>query len=101
MDAETVDILLAAIDGGQWPIVVGVAIMAIVWLARHILGERLPATWAPLVASGLGLLSGVAALLCAGVEWPRALLLGLVSGAAASGWWSLLGRRFLPLGGGK
>lgn len=96
METTLIDTLIESAMAAHWPILVGAALMVLVWLFRQVTGDRVPAKALPLVDAILGLVVAVATLLLAGVVWYRALALGLLTGAVAAGFWSMLGKYILP-----
>jgi len=109
MDA-LVQQLIAAAKTGQWVIVAGVAILLLVLAARWLVGlagREIPTKALPWISAILGTLAAVGAALCSAIKipWWQAAMGGLISGATASGLWSLLGSqlwaRFHPSPGGN
>jgi hypothetical protein len=82
-----INALLVAIQSHQWPVVVGLAILLIVYLARLPVvaaqWARIPAAYRPLVPVALGVLSGVAEALSTSQPWLPALIGGIVSALPA------------------
>jgi UDP-N-acetylmuramyl pentapeptide phosphotransferase/UDP-N-acetylglucosamine-1-phosphate transferase len=87
----------------------GGVVMVLVFFARMFLLKRLNSNVLPLVSAGLGVLLACGvnlAGLAVGsqpMDWLSALAMGLTTGAAASGFWSLVGKKlsekFLPVKG--
>lgn len=77
---------------------VGAAIMLAVWLARKLIGDRLPAKALPWVSMGLGMLFAMGAKLTAlamgmsSMDIIAALVSGAMAGFSASGMWSMFGK---------
>lgn len=94
---EMIKVLAEAAKGGKWSIVVSVGIMLLVFLATKIkfIGDLLPSSWKPWIAVSAGVLSSIAATGFATGNWITAVLNGLVTGAAASGFWDLVGKKLL------
>ena len=88
--------------GELGPAVAGL-IMISVYFLNLVLKDRIPAAALPWLSAGMGVLSAVAvqlAALAAGVpagSWLTAVLKGAMAGAAASGLWSLLGKKVVEL----
>lgn len=96
---EMIQMAIAAAKGGEWSIFVSLVIMVLVYLVTRtkmfsfIKGEA--KAW---VAAVAGVLGGVAAAYLTTGEWVPAIMNGLVTGAAASGLWTMLGKKILPKG---
>jgi hypothetical protein len=86
-----------AVKGGHWSMVVALAIMILVFFATKVplVKSRLPSAARPWVAAVAGVLAVVAATVYTSGDWMSAVLQGLVTGAAASGFWELVGKQFL------
>jgi len=87
-------LLFEAVRSGQWTLVVGLALMLIIYLLRMFLLPRFnisPPKWLPWLAMGLSLIGAFATALASGQSWLTALLSGITVGATSSGLWSLLG----------
>lgn len=83
--------LVDAISSNQWGLVVGFAIMLLVWLVR-IIWSKLPTKYLPWFAVLIGGLSAFgAALVVDSKNWIGAILAGTQAGLAAAGTWGLLG----------
>lgn len=85
-----------AFTAKEWGIFVGCLIMLIVWVMRLFVLTALPSDWLPWVSSGLGVLLAISIDLTSKVPWWKATLNGLLVGSAASGMWSMLGKKVLP-----
>lgn len=98
---DLVPALVAAVQGGQWSLVVSLALMVLVFLATKIpfIKEWLPRAALPWVSAVSAVVMSVAVTAMTSGDWLAAVLNGLVTGAAASGFWSLVGKRVL--GGGE
>jgi len=94
---ELLNMLIEAAKGGEWSIFVAALIMVLVFLATKIkfIDNLLPAKAKPWVAAVAGVLGAVATVAMTTGDWLQAVLSGLVTGAAASGLWELIGKRFL------
>jgi hypothetical protein len=90
--------LMAAIRSGNWAVVASLGIMLAIYLLRMFVLPKLKvsASKLPYISAGVGILIAFAANLGAGQSWIAALLSGLTMGAAASGFWSLIGSSILP-----
>ena len=94
---ELLNVLIEAGKGGEWSIFVAALIMVLVFLATKIkfIDNLLPAKAKPWVAAVAGVLGAVATVAMTTGDWLQAVLSGLVTGAAASGLWELIGKRIL------
>jgi hypothetical protein len=98
MDPETVTMLVDAVQGGHWAVLVGLALTVLVWVARRMLGpKKLPSSAIPIVNVVIGVVVAIADLLIRGQPWYEALGTGLLVSAAAGGFWGMLGKHLLPL----
>lgn len=88
--------LYQAFTAKEWGIFVGCLIMLAVWFIRLFVLVRLPSDWLPWVASGMGVALSIGVDLTSKVPWWKAVLNGLLIGAAASGLWSQVGKKVLP-----
>ena len=94
---ELVNMMISAAKGGEWSLFVAALIMVLVFLATKIkfIDNLLPASAKPWVAAVAGVLGAVATVAMTTGDWLQAVLSGLVTGAAASGLWELIGKRIL------
>jgi len=94
---ELVNMMITAAKGGEWSLFVAALIMVLVFLATKIkfIDNLLPASAKPWVAAVAGVLGAVATVAMTTGDWLQAVLSGLVTGAAASGLWELIGKRIL------
>jgi uncharacterized membrane protein len=94
---ELVNMMISAAKGGEWSLFVAALIMVLVFLATKIkfIDNLLPAAAKPWVAAVAGVLGAVATVAMTTGDWLQAVLSGLVTGAAASGLWELIGKRIL------
>jgi len=94
---ELLNMMITAAKGGEWSLFVAALIMVLVFLATKIkfIDNLLPASAKPWVAAVAGVLGAVATVAMTTGDWLQAVLSGLVTGAAASGLWELIGKRFL------
>ena len=88
--------LVAAAKGGQWALVAAFGLMVAIWALKTFFWKALPPKAMPWVAAVAGVLLSFAATLQGGASWFQAAVAGLVTGAAASGLWSLVGKHLLP-----
>jgi len=93
--SEHIEKTVEAFQLGNWGPAVGLAIMLLVWFLVSFLWTTFPSVALPWLSAGLGIVSAVATDLIAGRPWWKALLSGLTMGAAASGFWSMLGKYIL------
>ena len=87
--------ILDAAKGGNWGLAVAGILMLLVWGLRKFFLKKIPSSYMPWVAAGTGIAGAVAANLQAGQAWGEAILSGLMAGAAASGLYSMIGKKFL------
>lgn len=98
MEPETITMLVNAVQSGHWTVLAGLILTVLVWVARRVLGpKKLPSSAIPIVNAVIGVVVAVADLLILGRAWYEALGTGLLVGAAAGGFWSMLGKHLLPL----
>lgn len=83
--------LVDAISSKQWGIVIGAAIMLLVWVIRTFAWQSIPSKALPWLATAIGALVGFAtAILANPACWFPAILAGIQAGLAAAGTWGLL-----------
>ena len=87
---------LNASKGGQWGLAAATGIMVAIWVLRKFFWKSIPGKLIPWVSSGAGVILAVAASLVGGADITSALSAGLVTGTAASGLWSLVGKHLFP-----
>jgi len=88
--AETVSLLVQAINNKAWPVVVGLALVLVVFVLRKFgAASQLPAKWTPWLTLLLAVAATVGTALGAGVDLIDALYQGLVTGVMAMGAWDL------------
>lgn len=94
---EMVQMLISAAKGGEWSVFASVLIMILVFLVTKVkfIKNWLPKEAKPWVAAVAGVLTSIAATVLSTGDWLQAILHGLVTGAAATGLWELIGKRFL------
>lgn len=98
MDEETLKNLIDAAQGGEWGVFTGLLLTILVWLTARLVPllsrskAGIPRGWLPWISSLTGVLGAVALALVQEQPWYSAIWSGLVVGAAASGFWSLVGR---------
>ena len=85
--------MVKAFNAKDWGIFAGLAIMIVIWGIKKFIWKSLPVGALPWVSAGLGVAVAVATGLFAGLVWWKAILNGLTVGAAASGLWSMVGKR--------
>jgi len=88
--------LYLAFTAKEWGIFVGGLIMLVVWFTRLFVLVKIPACWLPFVSSAMGVLLSISIDLTSKVSWWKAVLNGLLVGSAASGMWSMIGKKVLP-----
>jgi hypothetical protein len=88
-----------AFAGAKYMLGVYLAIMLLTqlfsWLTEKVKPAWLPRACIPWVSAALGMISTTVAALCSGVSIYNALVAGLLVGNAASGFWSMLGKRVM------
>lgn len=98
-EASPVDLvkrIVSAFKGGKWILAVSLIIMLLTWvLNRTFLKNKIPSSVLPWVSAGLGVLSAIFTALVMGIPWWEALIMGLFTGTAASGLWSMVGTHLL------
>lgn len=92
-----VDGLVEAVKGSEWSVVVSLALMIAIFLLTKVpvVRDWLPAKARPWVAAIAGVVLAVVTTALTTGDWLTAALNGLTTGAAASGLWSLIGKRLL------
>lgn len=90
--------LIAAFKSGNWALVSAIGIMLAVYLLRLFVLPKLKVSSdkLPYISAGLGLLVAIAVNLSAGQPWMVAIFSGISMGAAASGFWHLIGEKIFP-----
>lgn len=90
--------LMDAINANHWAVVAGLGLTILVWIARCLFGQKkLPPKYVPLINAAVAVVLAIADYLTRDVPWYTALATGLVVGATAGGFWSILGKHVLPL----
>jgi hypothetical protein len=84
---------LAALGEANTTLAVGVLLMALVFLARRIVGPLVRKDDVPLFTAGLAVVVSVGSALYEGASVWGALATGVLVGATAVGFWELLGKR--------
>jgi len=95
--AEAAKGLYEAINSDQWPLAVGLGLMLLVFAVRKFVpGDKL-SSMGPWLAAILGVAGYVAVALTNNPEgdWMEAVTQGLMAGAAAVGFWEMLGKKIL------
>jgi len=97
---SSVEWMIQAWKAGNYMLVIGMFIMLLVFLLEKFV--KVPKTWLALLSLGIGTITGVGLNLLAAVaidqsvgSWVSVILKGAVTGLAASGGWSVLGK-YLP-----
>jgi hypothetical protein len=86
---------MEAAKGGNWGLALAGILMLLVWVLRKFVVKTLSPAAMPWVAAIAGVVGAVAANVQAGESWGTAVMSGLMTGAAASGLYSLVGKKFL------
>lgn len=92
-EGEYIKALVKAFNAKDWGIFAGLALMILVWVLKKFIWKTLPVGVLPWVSAGAGVAVAVATGLFTGLIWWRAILNGLTVGAAASGLWSMVGKK--------
>lgn len=94
---ELVPAIIEAAKGGQWSLFASMLIMLLVFLMTKVefIAKALPDAAKPWVAAAAGVLAAVGATAATTGNWGQAIMSGLVTGAAASGLWELVGKKLL------
>lgn len=87
--------VIEAFQGGQWFIFGGLILMLIVWTIGKFL--KVDSTWLPIVTAGSGMLLAVVSSLIGGKIWYEALYFGLLTSGQATLFWSIFGKKILPI----
>jgi len=91
--------IIEAVKGGNWQLAASTGIMLCVFLAtKTSLLPWVKGKHAQWWAAGTGIASAFAATWATSGDWKAAAMNGLVTGAAASGLWSLVGKHLLNKG---
>jgi hypothetical protein len=89
--------IIEAAKGGEWSLLVSLALMMLVFLATKIpfISNWIPGSAKPWVVAISGVVLAVAMTAATTGDWVTALLNGLVMGTAATGLWELIGKKLL------
>jgi hypothetical protein len=92
---DLVPALVEAVKGGNWSLVVSVALMLVVFALTKIpfVRDWLPKAAKPWVVAISGVVLAVATTAATTGDWWAAAFNGLVMGTAATGLWELVGKR--------
>jgi hypothetical protein len=92
--AELIRFLVQAFQAGNWFVVGGIVVMLLVWG----ISKYLPDTkYLTLISAGIGMLGGLITGFMDGTKpWYVSMYFGLMTGGAASQFWGLFGKTFLP-----
>ena len=88
-------LVMEAAKGGNWGLALAGILMLLVWVLRKFVIKTLSPAAMPWVAAIAGVVGAVAANVQAGESWSTAVMSGLMTGAAASGLYSLVGKKLL------
>lgn len=101
-DIDVAQVLLQVVNAfqaGKWISGVSLVLMVVTWVFSMVAARYRPGwlnpSWVPWIAAVLGVLTTTFAAAAAGAAWSSAVVGGLVTGAAASGLWSLVGKHLL------
>jgi len=97
---ELINVAITAAKGGDWSLLISVVLMFLVYLATKVsfIKNWLPKAARPWVVAISGVVLAIAVTASTTGDWLSAAFNGLVTGAAATGLWELVGKKFL--GGG-
>jgi len=92
--AALIKFLVQAFQAGNWFVVGGIVIMLLVWG----ISKYLPDTkYLTLISASIGMLGGLVTGFMDGTRpWYVSMYFGLMTGGAASQFWGLFGKTFLP-----
>lgn len=92
-DAGSFAALVAgAISSRNWPLLAGLALTLLVWIARKVkLDELVGSTALPWITLALAFVGNMAASLLAGVPWATGLVQAILAAAVAMAGWDLSG----------
>ncbi len=94
--AETVSLLVKAVQDKNWALAVGFLMMLLVFIANKFgLKNKVGSKGVPWVVMGLSVASVAGAALTAGLAVPEALVQGVLAGVAAIGGWELMFKHLL------
>lgn len=94
--AETVSLLLKAVQDKNWALAIGFLMMLLVFVANKFgLKDKVGVKAVPWVVMGLSVASVSGGALIAGVAIPEVLMQGVLAGVAAIGGWELLFKHLL------
>lgn len=97
MDNFDLNVLLDAISGQHWPVVTGMVIVLVVYVANRFgLKDEVGKSLVPWIAASLGIALSIGVQLADGVEWQTALSQGFMAGASAVGLWEMVLKHVLP-----
>ena len=94
--ADTVSLLVKAVQDKNWALAVGFLMMLLVFIANKFgLKNKVGSKGVPWVVMGLSVASVAGAALTAGLAIPEALVQGVLAGVAAIGGWELMFKHLL------
>jgi hypothetical protein len=93
MTEDQIRALIDAIYSGGWGVSIGLILMAVVFLLRKLLRPLIPKSELALFTAGVAVLCSVGVGLAAGVDPLQAVLIGVLVGTSAVGFWEILGKR--------
>jgi len=80
-------------SGNVWN---GIALLLmLVTFVIGLLKKNIPPKYLPWIAAGIGVATNIASAIIGGVDWAKAVTVGLFQGAAAAGLWSMVGKYIL------
>ena len=94
--AETVSLLIKAVQDKNWALAIGFLMMLLVFVANKFgLKDKVGPKAVPWVVMGLSVASVSGGALIAGVAIPEVIMQGVLAGVAAIGGWELLFKHLL------
>lgn len=94
--AETVGLLIKAVQDKNWALAIGFLMMLLVFIANKFgLKDKVGTKALPWVVMGLSVASVSGAALVAGVAVPEVIMQGVLAGVAAIGGWELMFKHLL------
>jgi hypothetical protein len=93
---EDVSLLIQALDSKSWPVVVGFALMVVVFILNKLgLKDKVGSKAVPWVTMGIAIAATVGVALASGSEVLDAVIQGVTAGLAAIGSWEVIFKKLL------
>jgi hypothetical protein len=93
MEDSIIQGFVESIKDGQWPLIIGFSLMLFAFFTRKLLLPIIPKKHTDLFVLGLAVILSIAESLRAGTDPLSAVLLGVLCGATAIGFWEAVGKR--------